>query len=68
VPLVPLIAWIVALAFAAVVLAFCAFEVIWKARRLRADLAGLQALTDRVHGLQHDIVAVQERLARADAG
>lgn len=67
-PVVPLIAWIVALALAAVVLAFCAYEVIWKARRLRADLARLQALADRVEGLQHDIVAVQERLSRADAG
>ena len=65
---IAVIAWIAALVLAVVVLAFCAYEVVWKARRLQADLTRLQVVTDRLHGLQTDLAAVQKRLLGTDAG
>ncbi|MGH8959685.1 MAG: hypothetical protein ACRDWT_00505 [Jatrophihabitantaceae bacterium] len=65
---IAVIAWIAALVLAVVVLAFCAYEIVWKARRLKADLTRLQVVTDRLHGLQADLAAVQRRLPGTDAG
>jgi len=65
---IAVVAWIIALALAAVVLAFCAYEIVWKARRLQRDLAQLQAVTQRLQGMQTDLAAAQRRLAGTDAG
>jgi hypothetical protein len=65
---IAVVAWIVALVLAVVVFAFCAYEIVWKARRLRADLAKLQGVTDRLHLMQTDLATVQRRLAGTDAG
>jgi type VI protein secretion system component VasK len=68
---VPLVAWIAALAIAVVVLAFCGYEVTWKARRLRRDVARLRELSAAVEGVQQQVAHVQQRIAaltRSDAG
>ncbi|HJQ43961.1 MAG TPA: hypothetical protein VJ831_12810 [Jatrophihabitantaceae bacterium] len=59
---IPVIAWGVALVLALVVLGFCAFEIVWKANRLRSDLAGLQALQDQLDELRNDATAASIRL------
>lgn len=64
---VPVAAWLAALVVALVVLAFCAYEINWKSRRLRDDLAKLQALQTSVEGLQAEVAAVQHRVAAAQA-
>ena len=61
-------AWIGAGVLALVVLGFCAYELMWKANRLRADLARLTALSGELAAVQADLAAVGERgaeLARA---
>lgn len=65
---IAVIAWIAALVLAAVVLAFCSYEIVWKARRLQTDLARLQGVTDRLQVMQLDLAAVQRRLAGTDVG
>jgi outer membrane murein-binding lipoprotein Lpp len=62
---VPIIAWIAAAVLAAIVLAFCGYELWWKARRLQDDLTRLQALNERVAELQSDIAEAQARIAAA---
>jgi hypothetical protein len=52
-------AWIGAVAVAAVVLGFCAYEVTWKSRRLTTDLERLTALSQKLTALQHDVEAAQ---------
>jgi hypothetical protein len=61
-------AWIVAFVLAIVVLAFCAYEIVWKSRRLQADLAKLQEVALQLQGMQTEVAAVQSRLAGTDAG
>jgi outer membrane murein-binding lipoprotein Lpp len=59
-------AWIGAIAVSAVVLAFCAYELIWKGRRLSTDLERLSALSQKLTVVQGEIEAaqaVQQRLA-----
>jgi hypothetical protein len=65
VSLVPIIAWIAAVALAAVVLSFCGYEVWWKARRFQRDLARLDALRERAEQVQAEIADVQARTAQA---
>ena len=62
---VPLAAWIAALAIAVVVLGFCAYEIIWKARRLRADIARLESVRGRLTELSSDLETTQQRIAAA---
>ncbi len=62
---IPVVAWLGALVVALVVLGFCAYELSWKSRRLRADLAGLQGLSESAQALQHHVTALQERAAAA---
>jgi hypothetical protein len=62
---VPIIAWIAAVVLAAVVFAFCGYELWWKARRLQGDLARLNALNERVAELQAELAAAQVRIATA---
>lgn len=63
--LVPIVAWIAALVLASIVLAFCSYEVWWKARRLQGDLDRLEALNQRVARLQDDVAVVQRRIRAA---
>lgn len=60
---IPVAAWVAAAVVAVVVLAFCAYEITWKSRRLRTDLATLQRLGTAAAGLQTDVAAAQDRLA-----
>ncbi|MCU1655369.1 MAG: hypothetical protein JWO57_25 [Pseudonocardiales bacterium] len=62
---IAVIAWSAAVVVAAVVLGFCAYELHWKARRLQSDLRRLLELNARLGGLQGEVAAAQERLARA---
>jgi hypothetical protein len=60
---IPVAAWVAAAVIALVVLGFCAYELRWKSKRLRADLQQLQELAGRTQTLRIDLAAVQERLA-----
>lgn len=62
---IPVIAWGAAAVVALVVLGFCAYEISWKAARLRRDLSRLQASADQLARLRGDLAAVQERIAAA---
>ena len=64
-PWIPISAWIAAVVIAAVVLGFCAYEIVWKTNRLRADLGRLQALSDQLGPLQQRLAEAQERIAAA---
>lgn len=61
---IPLIAWLAAVLVAAVILGFCAYEIVWKARRLRRDLERLLGLGESLQQLQGDVAAAQQRLAQ----
>ena len=59
-------AWIGAVVVSAVVLAFCAYELVWKGKRLGTDLERLVALEQKLTVVQGEIAAaqaVQQRLA-----
>jgi len=58
---VPIVAWIVAALIAAVVLGFCAYEIVWKANRLRRDLGKLEALNAELAELRAGLAAAQQR-------
>jgi len=62
---VPWVAWAGAVLLAAIVLGFCAYDITWKANRLRADLARLQALQADAFVLRDALAAAADRLARA---
>jgi outer membrane murein-binding lipoprotein Lpp len=62
---IPLGAWIGALVIGIVVLAFCGYEIVWKSRRLQADLRELGALAGQLAALREQAVAAQQRLASA---
>ncbi|HKC29056.1 MAG TPA: hypothetical protein VKB75_13675 [Jatrophihabitans sp.] len=59
----PIGAWIAAVLIALVVLGFCAYEITWKADRLRRDMARLQARSAELGAL-----GVRLREARERAG
>lgn len=60
---VPIAAWGVAAAVALVVLGFCAYEIVWKTKRLRGDLQSLEALADQLADLRGQLGEAQERVA-----
>jgi hypothetical protein len=60
---IPIGAWIAAAVIAVVLLGFCAYEIVWKTKRLRADLVELQAVADQLQDLRGELVVTQERLA-----
>jgi hypothetical protein len=60
---IPISAWIAAAGIAVVLLGFCAYEIMWKAKRLQADLRELQTLADQLRHLRGELVVTQERLA-----
>lgn len=59
--------WIGAVVLAAVVLAFCLYEVLWKSKRLRTDLEQLNRTAARLAELQQELTVAtgqtQHRLA-----
>lgn len=62
---IPIGAWIGAAAVGLVVLGFCAYELIWKSRRLQRDLGELAALAAGLHELQAELTAARARVAAA---
>lgn len=60
---VPIAAWGFAVLVCLVVLGFCAYELIWKTRRLQRDLVALQAMADDLAVLRREVTAAQQRLA-----
>lgn len=59
---IPVLAWVGAVAVAAVVLGFAGYEIWWKARRLHSDLARLTSLGDELGAVQRDLAEAQRRL------
>jgi outer membrane murein-binding lipoprotein Lpp len=61
--------WIGAVVLAAVVLAFCVYELVWKTKRLRTDLERLNDAAARLTELQQQLTtaAAQTRRRLADA-
>jgi hypothetical protein len=62
---IPIGAWIGAGVLALVVLGFCAYEIFWKAERLRDDVARLNQSTARIAELQAQLAQTQDRIAAA---
>lgn len=60
---IPLAAWIAAAVVAVLVLGYCAWDLVGKARRLSRDLGQLQPLNDQVADLRTRLAESQERLA-----
>lgn len=60
---VPVIAWGAAALVTVVVLGFCAYEIVWKTKRLRGDVRELQVVADQLLALRGDLVRAQERIA-----
>jgi hypothetical protein len=58
-------AWAGAVVFAAVVLAFCGYEIRWKSARLRSDLERLLETRTEALELGGRLQSAAERLARA---
>jgi hypothetical protein len=63
--LIPIVAWAAAAAVAVVVLGFCGYEVIWKANRLRRDVARLQVAAAQLIELRDGLAAAQQRVTAA---
>lgn len=62
---VPIAAWAGAVLFAVVVLGFCAYEIVWKARRLQSDLIRLHQTQTDAMSLRDALQSSIERLNRA---
>jgi outer membrane murein-binding lipoprotein Lpp len=60
-----LFVWIGAVVLAGVVVAFCAYELTWKSKRLRTDLRKLQQLSGDLAELQNEVAATQQRMIEA---
>ncbi len=58
---IPIGAWLAALVVAVVVFGYCAYELAWKTRRLRRDLAQLQTLNGQLGELYTGLADVQRR-------
>ena len=63
--LIPIVAWATAAAVAVLVLGFCAYEIVWKANRLRRDVAQLQEVADQLTVLRDELATAQQRAAAA---
>lgn len=57
--------WIGAAVFAVLVLAFCGYELYWKAERMNTDLRRLTGLARQVTGLRADVQEAQLRIGVA---
>jgi hypothetical protein len=62
---IPLGAWIAAFAIGVVVLGFCGYEIVWKSRRLQADLRELAGLAGQLTALRDQALATQQAARRA---
>ncbi len=62
---IPIIAWGAAVLLALVVFGFCAYEIVWKARRLRTDLARLHERAEQLDRLRERLTEAQDRIAAA---
>ncbi len=62
---IPIGAWIFAALLLIVILGYCAYEISWKAKRLRGDLARVQDDAKRLDGMRAHLIEVQQRLGRA---
>ena len=60
---IPLGAWIGALAIGIVVLGFCGYEIVWKTRRLQADLRDLRTVSAHLTALRDEALAAQQRVS-----
>jgi hypothetical protein len=65
---IPIAAWVVAAVLAVVVLGFCAYEISWKATRLRNDIRALDAVTGELQSLRGKLEETRERLAASGLG
>lgn len=65
---IPLIAWLAALALAAVVLGFCGYEIAWKSRRLAGDLTRARELEQRLKTMREQADDARSRLLSARGG
>ncbi len=63
--MIVLFVWIGAVVLAGVVVAFCAYELTWKSKRLHGDLAKLEQLSGALTDLQDEVSAVQVRMIEA---
>jgi outer membrane murein-binding lipoprotein Lpp len=63
--LIPVLAWVIAAVVAFVLLGFCAYEIVWKANRLRRDVAQLQVAADQLGELRDGLAAAQQRATAA---
>jgi outer membrane murein-binding lipoprotein Lpp len=59
------VAWSAAGAIAVLLLGFCAYEITWKANRLRRDTGKLQAASDQLAALRSQLAEAQQRAAAA---
>jgi hypothetical protein len=59
------VAWSAAGAIAVLLLGFCAYELTWKANRLRRDTAKLQAAAEQLAALRGKLAEAQQRAAAA---
>jgi outer membrane murein-binding lipoprotein Lpp len=57
-----LFVWIGAVVVAGVVVAFCAYEISWKSKRLHADLTKLEGLQATLTSLQDELATTQRRM------
>jgi hypothetical protein len=62
---IPIAAWGAAVLVALVVLGFCGYEIIWKARRLQRDLGRLHEVSDQLVVLRSRLAETQDRAAAA---
>jgi outer membrane murein-binding lipoprotein Lpp len=62
---VVIVAWAVAGVVALLVLGFCAYEITWKANRLRRDAQRLQGAADQIEELRSQLAAAHQRAAAA---
>jgi hypothetical protein len=64
---IPVTAWAAAIVVAFLALGFCAYEVLWRVRRLRRELVHLRTLGDDLAQLRTGAAGLRGRLARAGA-
>lgn len=62
---IPIAAWIAAAVVALVVLGYCGYEILWKTKRLRGDVAELTGTAEQLQELRGRLEQVQQRLAAA---
>ncbi|MHA3703374.1 hypothetical protein ACXR2U_14445 [Jatrophihabitans sp. YIM 134969] len=55
--------WVGAVVLGLVILGFCAYEIIWKLRRLGRDVEDLQGLQTRLAALQRQVATAQTTAA-----